>query len=181
MINRDALREKLTKLLALARAGEGGERENAKTLLGRLMHKYDFSLADLERGTSLAPRMFEFEHDWEQRLLGQILYRVMGDDRKAYFTHRAGERTPYLCADLDPSEHAEVELMYGIYRRQLEREFERLFTAFLGKHDLFVVSPHGVPHEMLLSEDDRAAIQAMAEALDAISILPALDAPERAS
>jgi hypothetical protein len=179
-MNRDAIQGKLTKLLALARAGEGGERENAKTLLGRLMHKYDFSLADLERGPSRVPRLFEFENDWEKRLLGQLLYRVMGDDRKAYFTHRAGERTPYLCADLDPSEHAEVELMYGIYRRQLEREFERLFTAYLGKHDLFVVSPHGVAHEMLLSQDDRAAIQAMTNALDAISILPVLDAPEQA-
>ncbi len=180
-MNRSAIRDKLTKLLALARAGEGGERENAKTLLGRLMHKYDFSLADLERGSQRVPRLFEFENDWEKRVLGQILYRVMGDDRKAYFTHRAGQRTPYLCADLDAAEHAEIELMYGIYRRQLEREFERLFTAFLGKHDLFVVSPHGVEHEMLLSQDDRAAIQAMTNALDAISILPALNAPEQAS
>lgn len=179
-MNRDAIRDKLTKLLALARAGEGGERENARTLLGRLMRKYDFCLSDLEFGGAREPRLFEFENDWEQRLLGQILYRVMGDDRKAYFTHRAGERTPYLCADLDPSEHAEVEMIYGIYRRQLGREFERLFTAFLGKHDLFVASPHGVPHEMLLSNDDRAAIQTMAEALDVISILPALDAPESA-
>ncbi len=175
-MNRDALRQKLTKLLALARAGEAGERENARTLLDRLMLKYDFSLADLERGASISPCVFEFETDWEKRLLGQVLYRVMGDDRKAYFTHRAGERTPYLCADLDPSERAEVELMYGIYRRQLEREFERLFAAFLGKHDLFVASPHGVPHELLISDDDRDAIKAMADALDAISILPALDA-----
>jgi hypothetical protein len=49
--HRDTIKRKLIKLLALARAGEGGERENARTPLERLMHKYQFELTDLERGT----------------------------------------------------------------------------------------------------------------------------------
>jgi hypothetical protein len=173
-MHRDIIKRKLIKLLALARAGEGGERENARTLLERLMHKYQFELTDLECGSERITYTLAYHTEWEKRLLGQIMYRVMNDERKVFLARQNGQIAPYLCADLEPAEHAEIEMTFGAYRRQLEKEFERLFTAFLSKHELFVASTDAIPPEPPLSKEDLAAITTMIAALDTVFVWPEL-------
>jgi hypothetical protein len=109
-----------------------------------------------------------------KRLLGQIMYRVMSDERKIFVARQNGQIASYLCADLEPAEHAEIEMTFKTYRRQLEKEFERLFTAFLSKHELFVASTDTIPPEPPLSKEDLAAITTMIATLDTVMIWPAL-------
>lgn len=85
-MKREELLQKIKHVQALAERGAGGERDNARALLARLMEKYNLTEADLEN-ERVETAWFAYHDELERRILAQIIYTVTGKpacgDRKS--------------------------------------------------------------------------------------------------
>ena len=75
---------KLKKIVALAESGIGGERENACSLLVKLMEKYKVSWEDLEDAPKRSFRHFHYKSKFERILLFQCIFRGTCSNRIKY-------------------------------------------------------------------------------------------------
>jgi hypothetical protein len=127
-MNDERLRSRLKKLLALAKRGEGGEKENAQRFLETLLQRHGLTLADLD--DEAAPRIeasFNYRNEMERRLLMQVVFMVLNVS-KVNYRHIARGRTAIF--SLTRAQVAEVQAFYDAYRPELHKTLERAFLAF---------------------------------------------------
>lgn len=76
----------LLKIKALADRGVGGEAETAAILLDRLMAKYGITEEDLS-GEIMEIHEFRYSKPFEDKLIDQIAYMVIGKYESFRYTH----------------------------------------------------------------------------------------------
>lgn len=134
---------KLRKLLALAQQGVGGEQENAQRMMENMMRKYGLSLSDFSEEDIPSDHEFTYQDQWTKDLYVQIIAKVLNTRKPPIYRYRGASgktgRT-FICACTNV-QAAEIKMLHEIYTRQLKKELDLFFTAFLSKHKLFSNNP----------------------------------------
>lgn len=133
MTEKEAL---LQKIKALADRGEGGERENAATLLEKLMNKYGISEEELDRERA-QDYFFPYSQETERRLLIQIVYMVTGEGGFGCVGSWSGRKRKKIGATCTAAQKLEIEAYYAFYRVAMEKELEVFYSAFALKNNLY--------------------------------------------
>lgn len=124
--------EKLHKIKQLINRGATpGEKAAAKNLFDCLVDKYQISLEELEE-LKVKSYTWECKNKTEEELLIQILSKVIKDQYMDLIQddQNFGLELTYL-------QYIEVDLLFGLYKVELENEIKYLTQAFYKKHDLF--------------------------------------------
>ena len=136
----DSKQELLRKLKALADGGVGGEKENARRILQRLLDKYDVSATDLDDDI-LEEHTFKACGTRERTLLIQVCYKVTNGGRRIYYrTKGAGSRSEILC-DCTKAEAIQISVEFDFFRELWKDEEDMFFRAFIQKHRIFSDEP----------------------------------------
>lgn len=127
MSESDALRERLRKLLELARRGVGGEAENAARFLAKLLKKHGLIVEDLDDAhTKPSPCSFKFKGSEEEALVLMILCSIARSD-----SLMVQVRGRTLTALLTPGQKIEAELTVEPLLRDWREQRQRLMHAFV--------------------------------------------------
>lgn len=167
MTDDEKLQAKLRKLLALAERGEGGEKDNARRMLGKMLERHGLTIHDLtdERREI---RWFVARTRYDQRLAAQILSKVCNASTIGVYTSKG--RPKQIGVEVTPAEAVEFEIHYDTLRKALEDHFSDAFSAFVQANRLFSASG-GADREL----DDRdMRIMAMASAVEPTQVNPRL-------
>jgi hypothetical protein len=129
---------RLRKIEALARDGIGGERENARRMLGKLCAKHGVTLEELTEETRLeVPFSVRGTHD------KQLLFQVYAFIRNAsQVTYRVKKRKPNLIwFSLTRAEAIDMRECFDHYRLQWKKQsmamLDDLLSAFIQKNRIF--------------------------------------------
>jgi len=167
----DEVRRRLSKLLELARRGEGGEQANAERMLAATLRKYGLTLADLER-EEVRERTFICEDAQERRLLLQVLCRVLNvvPDIRRWKDKRHSQREQFV--QLTDLQYAEATLLFDIHREQWKKERDRLLLAYFQRHELYRDTVESDPPRELTAEQvaELRRTLAMADILEGVEV-----------
>ena len=130
MTNKEEL---LMKVKALAERGEGGEATSAAALLEKLMKKYGVTEADLD-DKKRENVEFRYSKPFEDLLLSQVIYMVMGDVPVYHYTK---SRAKVKIVDCTKAERLEIEAAFDFYRHHLEAGLMKFYHAFVQREGLF--------------------------------------------
>ena len=130
------LRERIRKIQALAERGVGGEKETAEKKLKSLLAANNMTEEDLvEEETHYY--LFSYSGgEYRKKLLGQIIYKVLGHEQPIRLYHSKGTRNKYgvYCT---PAQKIEIDLDFEFYCNIFEKEIDIFLTAFIQKQELF--------------------------------------------
>jgi hypothetical protein len=176
MSDKDRIKSRLQKILELARQGVGGEKDNAQSVLDKLLKNHGLSLEDLER-EELEVCEFSYRDALEKDLLKQVLYSVLQVSSLSVRVESGNSKKMAIKAT--KAQKLELELAYGLYRESFKKEQDRLFRAFIHKNKLY--GP-GLPEEdavsapapRQMSKEDELAIAIMMTAMKTTHLHKAL-------
>lgn len=160
MSNREAL---LRKLKALSERGEGGEAINASAKLQQLMRKYGISEDDLDDAAK-EYRDFKYSGHYENKLLQQIVYMVMGNVNFYRKTGGNGKTVPNVtvvyCTN---AEQIEIQAAFEFYKYHLNIGMEKYYSVFIQKENLFPEESKADPSvpNINVDEESRRLYQAI--------------------
>jgi len=135
MADTETIRVKLRKIAALAERGVGGERDNTKSQLNRLLAKHGLTMEDLYPKQDVEYHEFVCANQRERTILVQCVAKAMGLSEVTYYkVRRKPRRIGIKCGRID---FIEIEHMYRHFRRLLREEEKRLVDAFICRHELY--------------------------------------------
>ena len=117
----------LLKIKALADRGVGGEAETAAILLDRLMAKYGITKEDLS-GEIMEIHEFRYSKPFEDKLIDQIAYMVIGKYKSFRYTHSKAKVRLVKCTK---AQQIEIEAAFEFYKEHLAEGLRKYFTAFI--------------------------------------------------
>lgn len=165
--DRQKIINKLIKIKALAEKGSGGESAAAAKLYEKLVEMYKVSLEELDsKAFELIRHSWGYKNSVEKRLLMQIIYKVIGGGN--YYSD-----SRHLEIDCTELEAAEISMLFNLYRKALQKEFDSLMTAFMNKNDIFpdetarLYKKHD-SNESSISREELEKIRKMMAGLDKI-------------
>ena len=128
-------RELLAKVKALAEQGFGGEKENAKEILERLMEKYGVDDSEIDSSFAEA-KMYTFRYgdEWERRLLHQIIFATTGKNGYGVKIQRTIKKVGCDCTE---QEAAEIRTLFDFLSPFLKEELGYMYRAFVYKYNIF--------------------------------------------
>ncbi len=135
----ERLQAKLRKLMALAERGVGGEKDNARRMLEKMLARHGMTMADLSEEKR---QMFWFKHDTDvERSLGQqISAKVLNtSDYDVYCVYKNKRKRKQFGVMLTPSEAVEFELHYDALRKSLADHMRIAYSAFVQANNIFPV------------------------------------------
>jgi len=149
-------KSRLVKLLALAQRGIGGEAVNARKMLESALQRTGLTVDDLDDGKR-SDQAWNFRGALERKLLGQILWTVLGNGGVVY-KYRRGSK---LGGEVTPEERVRIDLLWSAHRRALRKEVDLLFSAYIHAQRLF---PKDAPEaeDRELTEDEQKRLERMA-------------------
>ncbi|MDR0915895.1 MAG: DUF2786 domain-containing protein [Oscillospiraceae bacterium] len=172
------LLEKLRKIQALAERGELGEKENATTLLARLMREHGISEHEID-SDSVDLVWFGYSTKFEERLLSQTIYMVMGEvpEFKVDTLRGKSKKSGVKCTF---AQRLEIEVAYNVYRAAFKEDLEILFRAFVSKNNIYPPPElSNTTHAITpLDGDDRDKMIAMARGIDKSEIRKLIEGGE---
>ena len=125
--------ELMRKVKALAEQGYGGEAENAKRLLQKLIDQY--GPLDIETETKRERHEFRYHDEMERRLLTQILYAVTnGSDIYTLAMKRKIKMLGVYCTE---REALEIDAQFAFYNAHMKKEMEIFLHAFIQMNNIF--------------------------------------------
>ncbi len=138
MSNKDVMR-KLSKILALAERGIGGEKTNAQSALKKMLEKHGLSLEDIinKDEEDLTVEKYRYNLKQEKELLFQLYARLKNTSEIKYFEGQGH----HISFKLTPLEHVELKEMFRYFNRLFKEEMSIIVTAFIHKHELYNQSP----------------------------------------
>ncbi len=159
----DKARERMLKLLALARRGEGGERDNAQRFLNRLLKQHNLSIEDLEEeGQPAEWQKFTYKTAFGQRLLVQVIGMVLG---RHTFDTRVKRGRKGFEVQITKAQHVEIDLYYRAFQRDLEQAMKHTFVAFISRNGIGVDAPQEDDGPSKYSDEERWQIMQMMAAM----------------
>ena len=130
----------MKKLLALAERGEGGEADNARRILSRLLTTYGLTLEDLA-SDKRKRREFAYKLKDERFLFAMIVTNLFGSKSEIFQTATFNTKQKIIYVDLTDIEYIDLSNMWTFFRPLFNRERDRLLSdatsAFIMKHCLF--------------------------------------------
>jgi superfamily I DNA/RNA helicase len=157
--------ERLRKIQALAQSGQTHEAATAQAHLDRLLQTHGVTLEQLG-SVERHDVAIAYRGNRDGRLVVHLVRAVTRIARHPVFGIRGRPRV--LLTSLSPSEHVDLLEMLAYYRRVFEQEVERLFSAFIHRHRLYVVDPAAAP-ERPLTPAEQAEAQATARLMQGLS------------
>lgn len=171
-----SIRNMLLKVARLAKEGTTeGERQAAANRLKRLMEKYNLTEADLVEKQPRRQRLFEYEHAWERRLLGQIIGYVQGKEHDGtYYYHRRNNnlKTKRVWFETTDAEEKQIRVLYAHYRDAFEVELRRFMSAFIQKNNLGVGQGKSLDE---FTQEELEELQRMMNLMNGITPTPRID------
>ncbi len=171
------VRELAEKLLALAKQGVGGEKENAEAALLRHLKKHGLTIADIE-----GDEMTELQLPWELMQRGQdrsiynmfqmqILINVIGQNRMMGTRHvrmadaksEAG-KAGFNIVQCTKAEAVEIEAKLDFYWKDFVEQERVFFIAYVQKNKLF--SSEKPEHEVFVDPKLARNVQRMSGVID---------------
>jgi len=130
----DKTKERIRKIIELAKRGEGGEKKNAEKLLQEFLDKTGLALADFEDDAEECIIIDHSENSYEKILAFQILSKIKNVGNVTHYNVKRSETK--FAVDLTRSEKAEFDIMFEIYRRELKEEMSLTLHAFIQKNEI---------------------------------------------
>lgn len=127
----------LAKVKALAEQGIGGEAENARRILDRLLQQHQMTIDEIESPNEKRLHKFRYKDGLERRLLNQIIYMVTGDAGGQIYrpsTNRHTKEMGTMCSEADA---VEIQALFTFYLPFFKKELQLFADAFANKHHLF--------------------------------------------
>lgn len=174
---REALIERMKKVLALAKQGEGGERDNAERQLESMLKKYGFTMADIEdTDGELIKVEFHYKTYFEARLIQQIVANVLGRN-ELDFRARKGTRA-FMSHVMTRAQKIECELYVAIMTPAMNEQLLLAFGAFIQVHKLYAPAKHDEDYEKDDTPEERMRrkkIAGMAAYMDKTHVRKAIE------
>lgn len=150
---KEEVREKLMKLLALAQRGVGGEAVNARKMLEEALWRTGTVIDDLDDSRT-ARQLWAYKDVYEGRLLTQIVATVCG--HAVRIGKLVGRKQ--IGTECTPSQRVEIDMLYNAHRKQLRKDMEDFFNAYLNRQDLF---PRDMPNpeKRTLTDEERKRME----------------------
>lgn len=175
----ERIKTKLQKLLALARQGVGGEKDNARSVLSKLLAKHGLTLADLDDASEArVTRWFRPKGAHERTLLSHCVLATVPNWDRAVWRHKSSNERGY---ELTTAEFAQVELLFEIHRKALakyvKKQMQVALLAYLSTNRLYAqgtADSNERENSGGLSPEDLAAIMGMMAGLRPTPVFKAL-------
>ncbi len=156
------LKARMSKLLALARRGVGGEQENASRMLEKLLALHGCTLEQLlDEEVKRDWVLFPCHDKSDRQLLVQLCCKVLNVNS---VTTKSGKGV--LAVELSPSEAVDVRVHFGLLRKalkaHLEKELDLARRAFFIANRVFPDSAADEAAETKLSRAEIAELLAAA-------------------
>ncbi len=169
-MSQERIRAKLLKLLALARHGVGGEKENAASVLDKLLAKHSLTIEDLDDAAEERKTCwFKPAGKSERDLLGQCVHAtVAGWDGTTWKAKNSRTLRGY---DLTRAEYMQVALMFDVHRRALKKHIEKqrklAVISYIHTNEIFPAKDDDKPAKpSSLSEEDVMQIVSMMRGME---------------
>jgi hypothetical protein len=127
----EKIKIRMKKILALATRGVGGEQINAKIRLTNLLNRYGLTIDDIQDYKERSEYTIPYK-TVNERIIILAIYQDLRPNVES-FVHRRKN----CVLELSKSEYVEFKLKYEIYRRELEKELEITFQAFMESQNLW--------------------------------------------
>lgn len=124
------IRDRILKLHKLVEQGIGGEKENAQKILDKLLKKHGLTLSEINDCEEWFT--INFKNRFEKRLIIQIISKVTNIK-----TIRAYAEKNQINLKVNKADFAEILVMFSVYRKALEKEFQNIYIAFVCKQNIF--------------------------------------------
>lgn len=136
--NYESIVEQIKKVKKLAEEGVGGERENAKVLLEKLLKKYKITLDELAEEKKTLYK-FKYKTLFEKKILIQCIAKFAPDveNAKLIFDDKGKLRINIIGVELTKIQFLDVEAATKFYSKLFTKELELFYMAFISKHDIF--------------------------------------------
>lgn len=148
------------KLKALSDRGEGGEKENARHQLEKLMGKHGLSFDSLN-DDAVHSVVFDVAVKFRQ-LFVQIVVSVCNNNGENIFGHKASKVK--MIVDCTNVQAVEIEAKFEFYQKEYSRQLEEnnriFYKAFVHKNNIFSNAPSD---EKELSERELADLAKVAD------------------
>lgn len=169
MSDSEKIRSKMLKLLALARQGVGGEKENAHRFLSSMLKKHGMTIEDLDDAFETRTLCyFKYQNNFEKQLIEAIFFKVR--NIKALVVV-APKNRKLMGTELTRAEQLEVEICASIYKRELKKHLERLMQAFLIKNQIHsTVASDASENHPKMDQEEINSIVAMMSGIDRTTI-----------
>lgn len=162
----DDILSRAKKLYALALRGVGGEREQARQILDKLLVKYDLSISDIE-DTQVEMRYFHYVGEEQRIILRQVAYKVTDDINSAHGVRYADTKSSeedILAVECTAGQEVEINFLFDFYVQLWESEKSFMIKAFVQKHQLF-----GKPDDTASDEMDKTDLRRIIKMMKSLS------------
>ena len=137
--DKDRLRQRALKLLALARRGVGGERENADRMLAKLLAKHGMTLEEIDASEDRKTMLrVGYRTEDERSLLIQVIGTLM-NTHSPDLKKRRGEKA--LLIEVTEAQRVDILLHFEAYRAPLAEQLKQArataLTAFYHANRIF--------------------------------------------
>lgn len=130
----------LNKLRALSEKGVGGEKENARQFLIKLLNKHGLTLEDIE-GEVKAEHGFRFKNEAHRKFLGQIICHVCGINSDIYTYKNHDKHVLQIVCTV--AQMVEIKTRAEFYWKAYQEELKLFYRAFIHKNKLTAAREEG--------------------------------------
>jgi hypothetical protein len=133
--------EKLDKIVALAKRGEGGEKEVALRMVKEICSREGLDFDDVMSDSPKTQEFYlSFSTAYEEDLLVQVIckFALLAYDSRVYSKRLStGKRLKMLYFETTTEKYVDTMNAWRILRRKLKEELDKLPLAMTYKHGLF--------------------------------------------
>lgn len=128
--------EKAKKILALAKQGEGGERENAERQLIAFLNKHKLTLDDIENESAeINAFHIYYANKFEKMLLLQIIDMTFNEFSSEVYVNTK-IRKPHLLIKATKAQETQIRLYFEVLRNKLDQELQHTVYAFIRANEI---------------------------------------------
>lgn len=171
----DIIKNRIKKIYALASEGIDGEKINAENMLDKFLRKYGFNIQDILDDKKRSSYEFRYKTKNERVLLIHIYMKVRPEVDDFFYY----QRNRKIELELNSSEYVEMKIMWNVYKKELRKQLEITFLAFLKSQNLFRTSQNKTEKEINSEELQKwVAIYKRSDEIDEIRLLKELSQNE---
>lgn len=150
----ESIRGTILKIKALAEKGAEGEKDAAKRMLKRWMHKYNLSIEDLFEETRYEYK-FSFPRDpYEREIFKQCMYKALNVQTIHYAISHTKSFVYFKLTKVEYSDFVELYEWYlKAFRKRVKDEMRVFTDAFIQKNELWPETTSSEPRKPLTREE----------------------------
>lgn len=169
----DTIKAQLQKILALAESGVGGERENARALLERMMARHGITMADLDDQVKAWVPFFCSKGESRDLLVQIVAITTQTDKVRLRCNHKVTE------CELTQLEAIEVRQLFGLllpaWRKEKRATLKAARQAFLHRNNLLAPAGENDKPSKPMTPDEYRRLMALIRAHEPVQVRKALN------